>query len=486
MAFDFLLTVPRPAKPRSRGLTMVLDKGLGLHGAQDLVDTAAAHVDIIKLGWGTSGVMPEAILRQKIQIYRDAGVDVCPGGTFMEVAFDRDEVERFLDSARDLGFSCVEVSNGIHPDIDRESKTRLIQTAVAAGFRVFSEIGRKLPEEDRALTVEDRVEEAKADLAAGAERVILEARESGTVGIFKADGSVDTELACALFQDLSADNVIWEAPRKNQQVWLLRQLGHEVNIGNVATEDAISLETLRRGLRGDTVRDCRPGVPVVSLELGVGGALRAAKRGDIVVVVDALRASSSIIAALGAGAQSVRPVVSIESVSGAVTAGERGGRKLPNADYSNSPLELSSADLQAKELVLSTTNGTECIRAAFGEDNPVLVGSVVNATAVARRLHELREATGKDITLLSAGRNNQPAVEDLAACSLILERFGNAVIRGILDPIPTNNLFTLFVDSPSGQNLAELGAGADIIFCATADQYDFAAIYDGETIASSR
>ena len=481
-AFPFIGNPVRLPKPRSRGLSMVLDKGLGFRGAEDLVETGAEYIDIIKLGWGTSCLYTETALVRKLALYREAGIRTCTGGTLAEIAYDHTEFDEFLKESKRLGFTSVEVSNGIHPALTAEKKRELIRVAVGEGMHVFSEVGRKLVEEDRAISAKARIEEAKADLEAGASKVIFEARESGTVGVFRSDGSVNSEMACELFQSLDVDDIIWEAPRKDQQVWLVRQLGPHVNIGNIATSDVIPVETLRQGLRGDTMRDFRPGTRVAYLELGVGGALRARERGDLVVMIDALRASTTILQALDCGADSVIPVVSINDVSGDITAGERGGVQLPNADLSNSPHDMLGAALAGKHLVLSTTNGTECIRAAFSDTTRVFIGSVTNATAVAEYLHQEMERSGRNATLLVAGRNNQVANEDLIAATEILRRLSPITARGLLEPLYSKDVARDFMTSDSGMNLARLGASRDVLLCAEVDRFDFVAEFDGERV----
>jgi 2-phosphosulfolactate phosphatase len=481
-SFPFIELAERVRKPRHSGLTMVMDKGMGTRHAADLIETAASHIDIIKLGWGTSGVFDESVLREKIRLYRDAGIEVLPGGTFLEVAFDRGCVDEFFRHAKKLGFSAIEVSNGIHPKMNAEAKQKLIRQACKKGFYVTSEVGRKMSEEDLLLTAAMRVEEARADLEAGALKVVMESRESGTVGIFNADGKVNSELAQELFQKIDPDCIIWEAPRKQQQVWLINQLGSEVNIGNVPPEEVISLETLRLGLRGDTFREHRRGAFAVYLELGIGGALRAQRRGDIVVMVDALRASTTIAQALVCGARSVVPVVSADELSGEVTAGERGGMKLPNADYSNSPLELKNANLMGRELVLTTTNGTECIKAARGADNPVLIGSVTNSTATAGVALDLVRQTGRNLTLLAAGRNNLPAIEDRIGITEILKCLDAPIPRGILEPYYSNNIERDFLTSDSGINLSRLGYVQDVIYCSQKDIFKMVPVFDGHAI----
>jgi len=481
-AFPMVHVAWRPEKPRTTGMTMVIDKGLGIRATEDLVEVAAPYVDVVKFGWGTSRLIDESVLHRKIEMLREASIDVSLGGTFLEIAFDQGKVREYLDYARNLGVAVMEVSNGIHPTMNGDDKLALIRAARDMGFRVFAEVGRKLPAEDKQLAVADRIAEAQRDLAAGAEKVICEARESGTVGIFETSGEINKELAYQLFQGLDTDGVIWEAPKKSQQVWLLQNLGANINLGNIAVEDATSLETLRLGLRGDTMRDHQKGAFTLYVDVGVGGALRAKARKNIVVVVDALRASTTIIQALAQGARCVRPVVSADECRGDVTAGERGGRKLPNTDFSNSPTELADQCLEGKELVLTATNGTECIKAAGGQDAFVLIGSVTNASAVARAVLDLVRQRGKDVTLLAAGRNNVPVIEDIIATTEIAKRLHSYVLRGILGLHHSRNIEADFLSSESGLNLIQLGYAKDVLHCAQIDLFDVVPVFDGRVI----
>ena len=208
--------VPRSVKPRQSGLTMVLDKFMGSNGTADLIETAGEYVDVVKLGWGSSVLYPEAALVKKVGMLRVAGVHVCPGGTFLETAFEHGKVEVILDLAKEIGFDAIEISNGIHPDMTRDDKLRMIRLATERGFHTMSEVGKKLPQEDGAMTYQQRIQEVREDLAAGARKVIMEARETGTVGIFKADGKINSELAYELFKHVDPDSILWEAPQKEQ------------------------------------------------------------------------------------------------------------------------------------------------------------------------------------------------------------------------------------------------------------------------------
>ncbi|HEY6825106.1 MAG TPA: phosphosulfolactate synthase, partial [Steroidobacteraceae bacterium] len=185
-AFPIIKRPFRSAKPRTTGLTMVLDKGMGVVALKDWLEIAGEHVDIVKLGWGTSGVMPEAVLREKIRILDERGILVSPGGTFLEIAYAQRRVAPFLQAARELGFSCIEVSDGT-VTMPHGDKVRLIEQARSRGFTVFSEVGKKFELEDKRYPLEQRIDDLQEELRAGAQKVIIEARESGTFGIFNAE-----------------------------------------------------------------------------------------------------------------------------------------------------------------------------------------------------------------------------------------------------------------------------------------------------------
>ncbi len=482
--FKHLQIHQRPVKPRLTGWTMVLDKSLGLHGAQDLVDTAGDYIDVVKLGWGSSALYPQSVLEKKIQIYKSKNIRVCAGGTFLEYAHDRVDLDSMLDMLRDTGFDAVEISDGIHPNLSRAEKLKMIETAVAKGFEVVSEVGKKLAQEDLSIDNRRRIQEIREDLAAGAQKVIIEARESGTVGIFRANGEINAELAYELFQNVDPDLLIWEAPEKNQQAWMLKQLGAHVSIGNVAPHDVVSLESMRYGLRGDTFRDHCKGTRRVYLELGVAGAMRAKQRGDLVVVVDAIRASTTIIRCLELGAREVIPVVSAGELRGEITIGERGGSKLPFADFDNSPLGLVGSAIRHKSVVITTTNGTECIQAAKGDANIVLIGSMTNATVVAEAAVAWATSQGCGISLVAAGRNNQPAIEDRSVVTQIMQAMGVVSPRGTLEPHFSDNHVNDFLESESGANLVQLGSRDDVVYCAQKDISSVVPIFDGGKITA--
>jgi phosphosulfolactate synthase len=243
----FLDLPERSAKPREQGLTHVLDKGLSTAEVDGLMEVAGDSVDIVKLGWGTALVTGN--LQAKLARYRAHGVPVMLGGTLTEIALRDGRLEGLIAWLRELGIGHVEISDGTIA-LDADRKRELI-SELAREFVVFSEVGSK--DDERIMAPYRWVEEIERELAAGAHKVIAEARESGTAGIFRPDGEVRMGLIDEIVHAIDADRLIFEAPRKAQQVWFLKRFGHEVNLGNIAPGDVLSLETLRLGLRSDTM-----------------------------------------------------------------------------------------------------------------------------------------------------------------------------------------------------------------------------------------
>jgi phosphosulfolactate synthase len=249
-----VITIPsREEKPRGAGLTTLLDRGMGLHAASDLIEQAADYIDLIKLGWGTPRLVSEEIIKKKVKLYRDNRIMVSNGGTILEIAYQQNKTTEFFQSAKKIGINSIEVSNGV-VSMNRKDKQSLISQAKELGFEVFSEIGRKDPVEDAKLTLEERIEEAQNDMAAGASKIIIEAREGGKgIGIYDDKGNVKEKMLPPLVSEIGLENIIFEAPDKSQQTYLILNLGINVNLGNIRPDDVIPLETLRRGLRGDTL-----------------------------------------------------------------------------------------------------------------------------------------------------------------------------------------------------------------------------------------
>ena len=243
----FLTLPPRSGKPREVGLTHVLDRGMPLIVLRSLLDLAAPAIDILKLGWGTAYVTGN--LAEKVAACRAAGVAICPGGTLLEIAAVQRKVAQFARWASRMGFDTVEVSDGA-VGLDPALRRRLISD-LSRDFRVLAEVGSKDPQAP--VIPSEWVASAAEDLEAGAAYVIAEGRESGTVGLYRPDGSVREGLVEALLGHIPGGRIIFEAPQKAQQAWFIRRLGEQVNLGNVLPDDVLGVETLRRGLRADTV-----------------------------------------------------------------------------------------------------------------------------------------------------------------------------------------------------------------------------------------
>jgi phosphosulfolactate synthase len=259
-AWDGTFAIPCPGrsvKPRHTGLTMVIDKGLGEHLLKDLLLTAGDYIDIIKLTFGTSAFYDRDVLKKKNEIITSAGVDVMPGGTFLEVSVWQNTVASYMKRAGQLGFTAIEVSDGTI-QMSRTTRRDVIRRAGDMGFKVISEVGKKDPADAPPLEVIHEL--IREDLSNGAFKVIIEAREAGRgVGIFDQDGRTKAAEIDRILEGGSAvDNLIWEAPLKNQQQDLILRFGLNVNLGNIPPEEVLALEALRQGLRGDTLkRACR-------------------------------------------------------------------------------------------------------------------------------------------------------------------------------------------------------------------------------------
>jgi phosphosulfolactate synthase len=240
----------------------VIDRGLSVSEVDGLLEVAGGCVDVVKLGWGTALV--SANLKPKLERYAAHGIPVVLGGTLTELAIRQGRVEGLVAWLRELGLRHVEISDGtiaIDPGVKRE----LIES-LAREFTVLAEVGSK--DVDFIMAPYVWVEQIESDLRAGAWKVIAEARESGTAGIYRATGEVRTGLIDEIAHAVDPELLIFEAPRREQQVWLLKRFGTECNLGNIAPDDVLSLETLRLGLRSDTVE--RFALPN-SAEPGSGG-----------------------------------------------------------------------------------------------------------------------------------------------------------------------------------------------------------------------
>ena len=250
--FAFINIPEHSLKPRTEGLTSLLDTGMHLMDTEQLLLIAADYIDVVKLGFGTSKLYPESILRKKINLLKSANIHVCAGGTFFEVARRQNKIEEYFNECVRLGFNCLELSDGL-AGIPLEVKINLINQAKNHGFVVLSEVGRKDAQQDSLLSIEDRLLEIKEQLNAGAWKIILEARESGTTGLFNTDTSIKTQDFERIITEVNPEGLLFEAPIKHQQAWLINKLGVTVNLANIAPKDVLALEALRVSLRADTI-----------------------------------------------------------------------------------------------------------------------------------------------------------------------------------------------------------------------------------------
>ena len=229
------------------GLTHVIDKGLGPRGWEDVLEMAGEHIDIVKLGWGTAYVTNN--LQRKLEVLKDKPVVI--GGTFFEVVYVRDRLDEFKAWLQEHRFSHVEISDGTI-EIPRERKLELIAD-FARDFTVLSEVGSK--DSEVVFAPYEWVQWIREEKDAGAWKVITEAREGGTSGIFRPDGDMRTGLIQEIEHSIDFHDLIWEAPTKQSQAWFIRHFGPDVNLGNIPPDEVIPLETLRLGLRGDTLKE---------------------------------------------------------------------------------------------------------------------------------------------------------------------------------------------------------------------------------------
>jgi phosphosulfolactate synthase len=233
--------------PRDGGLTHVIDKGLGPRGWEDVLETSGDFIDIVKLGWGTAYVTPN--LREKLDVLREKPVVI--GGTFFEAVVVQDKLEEYKRWLHELGLTHVEISDGVI-DLPRERKLELI-AEFARDFTVLSEVGSK--DSEAVFAPYEWVRWIKEELAAGAWKVITEGREGGTAGIYRPTGEMRTGLVDEIVHEIDLDSLLFEAPSKASQAWFIKQFGPGVNLGNIPPDEVIPLETLRRGLRGDTLKE---------------------------------------------------------------------------------------------------------------------------------------------------------------------------------------------------------------------------------------
>ena len=244
---DFLDLPQRPVKPRETGLTHVIDIGLAPNDAESLMKIAAQHIDLIRLGFGSAYVT--GALQEKVDLYRSHGVPVALGGTLTEIAWLQGRIEGLRAWLVELGVEHVEVSSG-SVEIPPAEKVELIR-ALSGDFTVYAEVGEKDP---AAIMAPYRwVELIEEALEAGASKVVCEGRASGDAGMYRPDGEARTGLIDEIVHRIDFHRLIFEAPKRHQQVWFIEHLGADVNLGNIRPDDVIPLETLRLGLRADTL-----------------------------------------------------------------------------------------------------------------------------------------------------------------------------------------------------------------------------------------
>lgn len=242
----------RTSGKRDFGLTMMMDKGLSLKESEHFIDSSAPFTDLVKFGFGTALITRH--LREKVKLYQSADLKPYFGGTLFEMFYVRGEFDAYRKFVSDSGLEHVEVSDGTIR-MEHEEKLECIAT-LAKDFQVLSEIGSKVKGVE--LPNEKWVSHMKTELETGAWKVIAEARESGTIGIYQSDGTANRELIDDIMKEISVNDVLWEAPNKAQQTMFIQLVGPNVNLGNIAPNEVVSLEALRCGMRGDTFFDTLP------------------------------------------------------------------------------------------------------------------------------------------------------------------------------------------------------------------------------------
>lgn len=253
MNFDLPFVPERPKQPRETGLTMMMDKGLSLSEAENFLSSSASFTDIVKLGFGTSYLTRD--LKEKIDLYHSHGMRVYLGGTLFEAFVIRNMYNEYIDLLNKYNIKTVEVSDG-SIELDHAKKCEYISDLTAKGFTVLSEVGSKSA--DKLIPPYKWIEMMQAELNAGSWKVVAEAREGGNVGIYQGSGDVRSDLIEEITRKIDGTKILWEAPKKSQQVWFIKLLGANVNLGNIGYNEVIPLECLRLGLRGDTFFDYLP------------------------------------------------------------------------------------------------------------------------------------------------------------------------------------------------------------------------------------
>ena len=239
----------RPEKPRNEGLTMVMDKGISIQEAEALIDSSKKFIDIIKFGFGTALVTEKENIKKKIQLYKKNGIKVYLGGTLFEAFVARNMFKEYFNLIKELELDTVEISDG-SIKMDHKKKCEYINEISSKNITVFSEVGYKSSK--KILAPSKWIKLMSKEIEAGSWKVIAEARESGNVGLYRSGGEVRSDLIEEILTQIPKEKILWEAPKKQQQVFFIQLLGANVNLGNIGTHDIIPLECLRLGLRGDT------------------------------------------------------------------------------------------------------------------------------------------------------------------------------------------------------------------------------------------
>jgi phosphosulfolactate synthase len=250
MNFNLTHIPNRSNKIRENGLTMVMDKGLSIGEAENLMNSCSDYIDIIKLGFGTSIITKN--VKEKIKIYQKNNITVYLGGTLFEAFFIRDMLSDYESFVKDLELDTIEISDGVCNELNHKLKCQYISD-FSKKFTVFSEVGSKISE--KIIPPYKWIQLMQKELDAGSSKVIAEARESGRVGVFRKDGEVRSDLIEEILTKIPSEKILWEAPLKDQQVWFIKLIGTNVNLGNIDPQEVIPLECLRLGLRGDTFYD---------------------------------------------------------------------------------------------------------------------------------------------------------------------------------------------------------------------------------------
>lgn len=244
----YLKNIPqRFTKPRIAGVNMIMDKGLSLGAAHNLVEACGPFIDFIKLGFGTAYLTPQ--LKEKIKLYQDNGIHVYLGGTLAEAFIIRHQFDDYIKLLQDLQLEYAEISDGCMT-IPHEEKCGYIKQLKDAGYKVLSEVGSK--DAQKVMAPYKWLEQMEKELEAGSSFLITESREAGNIGIYRGTGEVREGLIEEILTKIPQEKIIWEAPQKNQQLFFIQLLGPNVNLGNIATDEVLALETMRIGLRGDT------------------------------------------------------------------------------------------------------------------------------------------------------------------------------------------------------------------------------------------